>query len=111
MKDIPGYESLYAITEDGKVWSYKNKRFLKTRKGSDDYIRAYLCKDKKGFNVLVHRLVAMTYLPNPDNLPEVNHKDENPSNPHVSNLEWCTREYNINYGTALQRMWITRRKK
>ena len=48
--------------------------------------------------VLIHRLVAMAFIPNPDDLPQVNHKDENPSNNHVDNLEWCTAKYNMNYG-------------
>lgn len=51
----------------------------------------------------VHRLVAQAFIPNPDNLPFVNHKDENPSNAHVDNLEWCTHEYNVNYGTCQER--------
>ena len=46
-------------------------------------------------NVLVHRIVGMTFLPNPQNLPEINHKDNNPKNNNVSNLEWCTRKYNL----------------
>ena len=52
----------------------------------------------------VHRLVAETFIPNPDNLPEVNHKDENKQNPSVSNLEWCTSKYNSNYGIRKERI-------
>lgn len=51
----------------------------------------------------VHRLVAITFLPNPLNLPQVNHKDQDKFNPHLSNLEWCTAKYNINYGDAIYR--------
>lgn len=55
----------------------------------------------------MHRLVAKAFIPNPDNLPMVNHKDENKSNNCVSNLEWCTNNYNLNYGTARQRIFKT----
>ena len=103
MKDIQGYEGLYAITEDGKVWSYKSNRFLKPYKNSGGYLRVALTKDwvKKQFTV--HRLVAEAYIPNPENKPQVNHKDENKENNNVDNLEWMTAKENNNYGTRTQR--------
>ena len=66
----------------------------------------YVCLSKNGIvkNYFVHRLVAEVFLPNPDNLPCVNHKDEDKSNNNVDNLEWCTHEYNINYGTRNKRI-------
>ena len=54
----------------------------------------------KSKRLLIHRLVAMAYIPNPENLPQVNHIDENPLNNAVSNLEWCTAKYNMNYGNG-----------
>lgn len=91
MKDISGYEWLYAVTPDGKVWSYRNCIFLKWGVDFFWYIRVRLIN--KTFQV--HRLVALTYIPNPDNKPCVNHIDNNASNNHFSNLEWCTHEENI----------------
>lgn len=103
MKDIKGYEGLYAVTEDGQIWSYRRKKFLKLDGKVGDYQSIGLSKDGKVKGYAVHRLVAQAYIPNPDNLPMVNHKDEVKSNNCVDNLEWCTREYNCNYGTAVQR--------
>ena len=103
MKDIKDYEGLYAITEDGRIWSYRSNRFLKpyVRKG---YLRVklYINGVEKDFSI--HRLVAFAYLPNPDNLPEVNHKDENKQNNCVDNLEWVTHQENMNYGTRNERI-------
>lgn len=100
MKDIKGYEGLYAATSCGKIYSYRAKKFLKPRKDRGGYLLINLYKDSKMKTYTIHRLITETYLPNPDNLPEVNHKDEDKSNNALSNLEWCTREYNINYSKA-----------
>ena len=60
-----------------------------------------ITKNGKSYTKLVHRLVAKTFIPNPNNYPQVNHKDENPSNNNVDNLEWCTNYYNHHYGTNI----------
>lgn len=99
MKDIKNYEGLYAITPEGEVWSYKNKRFLRPQANRDGYLRVGLYKDGKSKKYSIHRLVAEAYIPNPDNLPQVNHKDENKTNNCLQNLEWCNCKYNNNYGT------------
>lgn len=111
MKDIKGYEGLYAITSCGRVWSYRAKRFLKPQKSNSGYLRVNLCKDGKQKKCYLHRLVAETYLPNPDNLPQVNHIDEDKTNNALPNLEYCDAAYNINYGTGRERSAKAHQKK
>lgn len=104
MKDIKNYEGSYAITSCGKVWSYINECFLKPYTDNDGYLRVNLYKDGKMKQYLIHRLVADAYIPNPDNLPQVNHKDENKANNCLQNLEWCDAKYNVNYGTRNEKI-------
>ena len=100
MRDIKGYEGLYGITSCGKVYSYRKKKFLSPRKINSGYLRVALYKDGKAKDFLIHRLVAKAYLPNPANLPQVNHIDENKANNALSNLEWITAAENVNYSQA-----------
>lgn len=103
MKDIKGYEGLYAITSCGKVWSYRRKKFLKPGTNRHGYEYVVLSVDGQKKTLTVHRLVAETYISNPDNKPEVNHKDENKANNNINNLEWITKKENVNYGTRNER--------
>lgn len=99
-KDIEGYEGLYQVSSEGRVKSLKfgKEKILKNIKDSKGYLKVQLHKEgRKTFKV--HRLVATAFIPNSNNLPEVNHKNENPTDNRVDNLEWCNRTYNINYGT------------
>ena len=100
--NVEGYSHLYSITKNGRVWSVRSKRFIKPS-FTQKYAMIQLWKDGKVKLISVHRLVALTYIPNPNHLPFVNHKDENISNNDVDNLEWCTHQYNITYGTASKR--------
>lgn len=102
---IKGYESLYEVSDQGRVRSLKfgKERILKPIRNTSGYLQVFLCKNGEKKTYRVHRLVAQTFIPNPHNLPEVNHKDENKENNSVHNLEWCTNKYNINYGTRTQR--------
>lgn len=94
IKDYPDY----SISEDGQVWSNKTKKYLKPNYSSRGYASVELFNQNGSRRLLIHRLVAEAFLPNPNNYPQVNHKDENPSNNNVDNLEWCTAKYNMNYG-------------
>ena len=102
-KDIEGYEGLYQVSNYGNVLSVKRNKFLKPAEQCCGYYQIALSKKCIVKSFLVHRLVAQAFLENPDNLPVVNHLDENRKNNNVSNLEWCTVEHNINYGTRTKR--------
>ena len=86
----------YTESKDGRRWLVKG-HVLKQMLRKDGYMRIHPCVNGKPFDLSVHRVVASSFLPNPDNLPQVNHKDNNPKNNSVENLEFCTREYNIAY--------------
>ena len=103
---VKNYESLYEVSDQGRVKSigYGKERILSPGKLQNGYLRVNLCKNGERKNLLVHRLVAQAFIPNPDNLPEVNHKDEDKDNNSVQNLEWCDRKYNNDYGTRTQRV-------
>lgn len=108
-KDIKGYEGIYQVSNygrvkvlDRKVWNAKVEcvrkgRIFKTTKGSRGYIQVALTKNGKSRIFNVHRLVAQAFIPNPLNLPQVNHIDGNKTNNNVSNLEWCTAQENIQH--------------
>ena len=103
---IPIKESpRYLIREDGEIWDTKKERFIPQSYRSQK--KRYKCVTLNTGNGFiqrsVHRLVAQAFIPNPNNLPQVNHKDENPENNHKDNLEWCDAQYNNTYGTRLLR--------
>ena len=103
---IKGYESQYQVSDKGRVRSLKfgKERILKPGRDDGGYLLVSIWKNGEKKMCKVHRLVSQAFIPNPDNLPEVNHKDEDKTNNKVSNLEWCDRKYNQNYGTGIQRM-------
>ena len=114
-RDIKDYEGLYQISNLGRVKSLnynrtKKEKILKPR-NSQGYLHVTLVKNSKCKGFTVHRLVAMHFIENPNNYPEVNHKDENKQNNKVENLEWCTDKYNKNYGTRTQRASESRKGK
>ena len=99
MKDIKGFEGLYAVTEDGRIYSHprfgaRTPRYLKGGLDKDGYNLVILCKDGKRYTRKVHRLVAEAFIPNRDNKSQVNHIDGCKDNNNPSNLEWCSNSEN-----------------
>ena len=115
-KSIPGYEGLYEVSSYGRVKSleisyirkngimdHKPEMILSPKNNGTGYFTVCLYKNKTHKYYLIHRLVAQAFLPNLDNLPCVNHIDEDKTNNRVDNLEWCTEKYNSNYKDVLKR--------
>ena len=115
-KSIPGYEGLYEVSSYGRVKSleisytrkngimdHKPEIILSPKNNGTGYFIVCLYKNKTHKYYLIHRLVAQIFIPNPDNLSDVNHKDEDKSNNRVDNLEWCDHKYNMNYNDVLKR--------
>lgn len=103
MRPIKGYEGLYLVTSCGKVWSCRNKKFLKPAATQEGYVQVFLYKGGKRQNCYVHRLVAEAYIPNPLGLPQINHLNERKTDNYVNNLEWVSCKDNCNYGTRNER--------
>lgn len=108
MKDIKGYKGLYAVTKDGRVWSYLKKRqggrrgkFLRPFRGGKGYLIVGFCKKGRVIRHYIHRLVGKAFIPNHDNLPEINHKNGIKTDNHVGNLEWCTRKHNVKHAIKI----------
>lgn len=119
-KDIPSYEGYYQVSNLGRIKRLPRHKptdkrkthnnIRKPRLAENGYFRINLSKDNSVKWFGIHRLVALAFIPNPDKLPVINHKDENKQNNRVDNLEWCDRVYNIQYGSRTERMAKTRGK-
>lgn len=114
-KDIEGYEGMYQVSNIGRVRALDRVKpnsggqiakghILPQSDNGHGYRFVSLWKFNKGRRFYVHRLVASAFIPNPNNFPIINHKDENKSNNRYENLEWCTQKYNINYGNHMKRL-------
>ena len=98
-KEVVGYEGLYEVSSYGNIFSCKRDKELSLSTDKDGYKKIHLYKNGIALTYRVHRLVGNAFIPNTNNLPVINHKNENPSDNHIDNLEWCTCLYNNNYGT------------
>lgn len=108
-KDIDGYDGKYQVSNLGKIRSIRAREknrtiILKPMVQKNGYLYVALWKDNKKKNKLIHRLVALAFVENPNDYPEINHKDENKENNMMDNLEWCEHKTNINYGTCKQKI-------
>lgn len=98
-KDVPGYEGLYSVSTKGRVYSHKTKKYLSAGNPESCWGYVYVCLNKHGKTkqFSLHRLVAKTFIPNPDNFLIVHHIDGNPQNNSVDNLKWCTQKENVHH--------------
>ncbi len=105
------FEGRYIIYSDGTIWSVISNKFLKPSFYHTGYTRVCIGSDKKTYRI--HRLVAEAFIPNPNNLPEVNHINKNKSDNRIENLEWVTHRGNIehSYGTKYPGTYLHRNKK
>lgn len=103
-KDVIGYEGVYQISNLGRckrLYKHRKEKILKPIKTHHGYFNYSFCVNSKFKAMSIHRLVAIHFIPNPNNYPEVNHKDANKENYSVDNLEWCTRSYNMKHAHGL----------
>lgn len=111
-KSIKGYEKRYEVSNFGRVKNLRTGKIMKPEITNNGYCRVDLYDDNgKHKHKLIHRLVLEAFVPNPTSLPQVNHKDEDKTNNNVENLEWCSANYNSNYGTRGQRISEKQNKK
>lgn len=115
-RPVAGYEGLYEVSSFGRVKSlgrtepifnsvrFRKDKIMRQKLTKFGYLEATLSKNGKPSTKKIHRLVAEAFLPNPEGLPQVNHKDEDKTNNRVENLEWCSAKYNMNYGSVKRRV-------
>lgn len=103
-KDCKGYEERYQVSDQGRVWSISNQKYLKLDNSSGYSKVLLVAKNGKQKKEYVHRLVALAFLPNPNNLPEVHHIDANPLNNNVNNLAWISHQDNLNQSDRIAKI-------
>ena len=122
VKDV-NFTGMYEVSNKGRIRSldrlitdtlgrkhFYNGKILTPNKNNKGYLSVFLNANGVWRNVFIHRVAAEAFIPNPNNLPCVNHKDENPLNNCIENLEWCSHQYNSTYGTVRERVAATLRE-
>ena len=122
-KQIKGYEGIYSVSDEGEIVREQYSKTMpngsiaimprhkiKSQIGTNGYLYVCLSKEGKHKRLSVHRIVAVAFIDNPNNLPEVNHKDQNRQNAKVANLEWCSRIQNVRHGTGIEKQRISNSK-
>jgi hypothetical protein len=122
-KPIPGFEKYYEASSHGRIrsieriaigrWGHAHRKshILKPNDVHNGYLQVKFSIDGNKFQPLVHRLIAETFIPNPNKLPQVNHKDGNPKNNFIENLEWCTAAENSQHRSRVLKKWVGHPKK
>ena len=111
-RNITDYEGIYIVSDNGEVARIRTGKYrlLKPRASKKGYLKVNLSRNGKMKTVYVHRLVAQHFIDNPNGYDEINHLDENKTNNRASNLEWCSRKHNVNYGsrTSIQKHKVSK---
>lgn len=97
IKDVEGFEGLYAVTSFGRIWSHRRKQFVKTWPDAQGYLKVTFSVDNKQTSLKLHRLVGLAFVANPDSKPQINHKNGNKRDCRASNLEWVTARENMQH--------------
>lgn len=108
MEEFRDFDDFYEISSLGNVKSKRTGKILRKSVNGRGRYKVNLCYNGVKRTVEIHRLVAKVFIPNPNNYPVINHKDENPLNNDVNNLEWCTQSYNLTYGNKRTKENITK---
>lgn len=103
-RDVPGFENLYTVSDEGDIYSIRRNRLIKPSLDRYGYLKVVLSRNGISTHTTVHRVVAKAFIPNPTDKPAVNHKNEIKTDNRAVNLEWVTNVENVNYGSRNQRM-------
>jgi len=101
IKDVNGYEGLYAVTTLGRIWSYRRNKWIRPWTDIYGYSRVTFCVARKEDNLRLHRLVGQAFIPNPENKPQINHLNGIKSDCRACNLQWSTARENLQHASDM----------